>query len=164
MQCEYFSLRHHVAKRKEGRSWLPLAKGHAIRSTTIHTGPYVRVHTIQSTPNQGPYYPVHACEMAWSCAIPRRGGSANPSCTTKREPTSIIRVLRVCERPLLNSGILRLDSRSLGKRRRTEEKAHSHQKRILTPAGVGYLYPYSCAAIGKCGFVAEKFSESAILL
>jgi hypothetical protein len=49
-------------------------------------------------------------------------------------------------------GILRLDSRSLGKRRRTEEKAHSHQEHIVTPTGVGYLCGCVCAAIGKCGF------------
>eukprot|EP01047_Picozoa_sp_COSAG01_P048065 COSAG01_NODE_4649_length_4850_cov_8.199958_1_plen_162_part_00 len=125
-----FSLsHHHVAKRRGGGVGCTLAKGHAIHSTTIHTGPY---------------YPFHSeAGSILSSARMREGVELCHSPPKRFSPP----VVHNQESPLVSScascecasglystqGILRLDSRSLGKRRRTEEKAHSHQKRIVTP-------------------------------
>ena len=134
-----------------------------------------RVHTIRSIPSQGS---IPCTIQSIPCTI---------QCTRMRASVELCHspprrfsqpVVHNQESPLVSScascecasglystqGILRLDSRSLGKRRRTEEKAHSHQKRIVTPIGVGYLYGCLYAAIGKCGFDNRAILESATLL
>jgi hypothetical protein len=103
---------------------------YTIRFLTIHTAAHSRVHTSHSIPSQGSILSsALLCELAWSCAIPRRGGSANPSRITKRAHESHTRPVSVRVAGLYSTrGILKLDSRSQGKRRRTDEKAHSHQE------------------------------------
>ena len=140
---------HHVAKRKEGRSWLPLAKGHAIRSTTIHTGSILSIPLSESGSILSSARMREGVEL---CHSPPRRFSPPVVHNQESPPVSSCASCECASGLYSTQGILRLDSRSLGKRRRTEEKAHSHQKRIVTPTGVGYLCGYAYAAIGKCGF------------
>jgi hypothetical protein len=133
---------------------------YTIRFLTIHTAAHSRVHTSHSIPSQGSILSsALLCELAWSCAIPRRGGSANPSRITKRAHESHTRPVSVRVAGLYSTrGILKLDTRSQGQRRRTEEKAHSHQSRVVYPVTRRvYIYYYdicgvSQAGMGECGF------------
>ena len=119
----------------------------------IHTFSTYMGHTIHSIPSPGSILSsarmrdgVELCH-----SLPRR--FSQPVVHNQESPLVSSCASCECASGLYSTqGILRLDSRSQGKRRRTEEKAYSHQKRIVTPTGVGYLCGYVYAAIGKCGF------------
>ena len=123
-----------IAKRVVELGQLPPREILSMRNHPFSHNPHLstRVHTIRSIPSQGSILSnALACELAWSYAIPRQGGSANPSCTTKRAHWYHTRPVCVRVTGLYSTrGILKLDSRSQGKRRRTEEKAHFHQNRV----------------------------------
>ena len=90
------------------------------------------VHTIHSIQVKGPYY-MHSY-ASWRGAMPFPTETVQPTRRAQpREPTSIMRVLTCVREADLYStrGILTLDSRSQGKRRSAEEKAHSHQNRVI---------------------------------
>ena len=58
---------------------------HTINFLTIRTLAHGSMLSILSSEGKGSILSIAlVCELAWSYAIPRQGGSANPSCTTKR--------------------------------------------------------------------------------
>ena len=120
-----FSLsHHHVAKRRGGGVGCTLAKGHAIYSTTIHTGPYYPFHSEAGSILSS----ARMREDVELCHSPPKRFSP-PVVHNQESPLVSSCASCECASGLYSTqGILRLDSRSLGKRRRTEEKAHSHQE------------------------------------